>query len=203
VTNAVDLRMAELLLARLCHDLVGPVGAISNGLEILNDEPEFAVDAGALISQSVQQAATRLQFYRIAYGSIQAIGDETTRDAAIAFFAHTKVRCHWATTAVPGGWQKLICNLLLLASEALLRGGDLRLDIEAGGQAVTVTAIGEGVRLAEGTAALLEGAVEAGDLTPRTVQAAFAGALARRLGVGIALSADRPNEVGLSVRIRE
>ncbi len=203
MTNAMDLRMAELLLARLCHDLVGPVGAISNGLEILNEEPEFAADAGALISQSVQQAATRLQFYRIAYGSIQAIGDEIARDAATALFAHTKVRCHWPTAPLPGGWQKLICNLLLLAGEALLRGGDLRLDIEAGGKAVTVTAIGEGVRWAEGTASLLDGAVEAGDLTPRTVQAAFAGALARRLGVGVALGADRPNEVGLSARIRE
>src|SRR5712691_824923 len=67
--RAIDLRVVELLAARLCHDLIGPISAISNGVELLADEePEFARDAVALVGDSARKASGRLQFYRFAYG---------------------------------------------------------------------------------------------------------------------------------------
>src|ERR1700731_61135 len=67
--QAVDLRVLELLAARLCHELIGPVAAIGNGAELLADEePDFVKDAVALVGESARKANRRLQFYRFAYG---------------------------------------------------------------------------------------------------------------------------------------
>ena len=77
VTEALDLRVLELLTARLCHELSGPIAAINNGVELLVDEPTlagdgadpgFVQDAIALVGDSASRAASRLQFYRFAYG---------------------------------------------------------------------------------------------------------------------------------------
>src|SRR5260221_13632560 len=68
-----DIRILELLSARLCHELISPVGAIGNGVELLGeDDPDFVRDAVALIGQSAKKAAQRLQFYRFAYGTLTA-----------------------------------------------------------------------------------------------------------------------------------
>ena len=116
--GTMDLRIAEFLAARLCHDLVSPIGAIANGLEILEDEPDLAGDAGALIGLSARQASRRLQFYRVAYGSTTTLPDDLARRAAIDFFADGKITVDWRIAAIPTGWQKLACNLLLLACRA-------------------------------------------------------------------------------------
>ena len=69
MTHIIDLRVLELLTARLCHDLIGPVAAIANGVELLGeDDPDFVRDAVALVGDSARKAITRLQLYRFAYG---------------------------------------------------------------------------------------------------------------------------------------
>jgi histidine phosphotransferase ChpT len=69
MSDSIDLRVVELLAARLCHDLIGPVAAIGNGAELLADEePDFLQDAIALVGESARKANRRLQFYRFAYG---------------------------------------------------------------------------------------------------------------------------------------
>ncbi|HVJ51990.1 MAG TPA: histidine phosphotransferase family protein [Aliidongia sp.] len=196
--GGIDLRIAELLASRLCHELVSPVGAISNGLEIMEDEPDFASDAGALIADSARQAACRLQFYRVAYGSTATIADAIARDATMELFAQSKIRCRWADTALPAGWQKLACNLMLLASEALPRGGELRL--ESDGQGISIVAMGEGARFAETVPALIDRMPDAEEITPRTVQTVFTASLARRLGGSLQLREGMANEVALIVR---
>ena len=66
---AIELRVIELLAARLCHDLIGPVSAIGNGVELLaDDDPEFAKEAALLIADAVKKASRRLQFHRFALG---------------------------------------------------------------------------------------------------------------------------------------
>ncbi|HTH96615.1 MAG TPA: hypothetical protein VL574_04310, partial [Stellaceae bacterium] len=64
-----EARVAEVLVARLCHELINPLGAVVNGIEILEDDPSFAPDAAQLIAASARQASARLQFYRLAYGA--------------------------------------------------------------------------------------------------------------------------------------
>src|SRR3954467_11382201 len=80
MSRLIDLRVLELLAARLCHELISPIGAIANGVELLGeDDPEFVRDATALIGQSAKKAGQRLQFYRFAYGS-SATGDTAGPD---------------------------------------------------------------------------------------------------------------------------
>jgi histidine phosphotransferase ChpT len=203
-TTAFDLKIAEVLAARLCHEMVSPVGAILNGLEILEDEPEFARDAGALIAQSAKQAACRLQFYRIAYGSTTAIADDVARAATIDLFTGGKIACEWPPQPLPPDWQKLACNLMLLASEALPRGGRLVLTpaVSTHGPGVTVTATGEGARLPNPVSDMIDGTAPCEELTPRTVQAAFTMALANRHDARLEMRQQRPNELLFLVNAR-
>jgi len=199
--DPLDLRIAELLAARLCHELVSPIGAIANGLEILEDEPDFASDAGALIELSARQASRRLQFYRIAYGSTSALTDDLVRRATIDFFAEGKIGVEWRIAALPAGWQKLACNLVLLAAEALPRGGRITLDKSAD-DGIVATAAGEGARLADPAPALLAEPSNGAALTPRTVQAAFTAALAGRARTIVEVRQVNPNELALVVKVK-
>ena len=199
--ETIDLRIAEFLAARLCHELVSPVGAISNGLEILEDEPDFAGDAGALISLSARQASRRLQFYRVAYGSTTSLAEDLVRRATVDLFAEGKVTLEWRLGETPEAWRKLVCNLVLLASEALPRGGRVILD-KAGVGSVAVTAEGEGVRLVEPIPALLHNPDRPEDLSPRTVQAVFTALLARRADTIVEVRQLNPNELMLVVKMK-
>jgi histidine phosphotransferase ChpT len=198
--GTMDLRIAEFLAARLCHDLVSPIGAIANGLEILEDEPDLAGDAGALIGLSARQASRRLQFYRVAYGSTTTLPDDLARRAAIDFFADGKITVDWRIAAIPTGWQKLACNLLLLASEALPRGGRITLDGVAGG--IAANAEGEGARVPEPIPALLANRDQPDALSPRTVQAIFTAALAERANAIVEVRQLNAGELALIAKVK-
>jgi histidine phosphotransferase ChpT len=175
----IDLRIAELLAARLCHELVSPIGAINNGVELLEDDPDFAAAASGLIAQSATQATRRLQFYRVAYGSTAPIALEPGRKAALDLFADGKIVCDWPERLVPAG-IKLACNLFLVAAEALPRGGRLTL---AAADPLEIRAEGEGARLPAHLPDALTGALAADAIDARSVQAAFTGVLAMRAGL--------------------
>jgi histidine phosphotransferase ChpT len=194
------LKLAELLAARLCHELVSPIGAIANGLEILEDEPDFAGDAGALIALSASEASRRLQFYRVAYGSVATVADALARRVTIDLFVESKISVDWRIVAVPDGWGKLACNLVLLAAEALPRGGRVTLEA-AGPDGITVTALGEGARLTDAVTALLDGRPGLDALSARTIQAAFTAALAARARAPIVVRQANPNELELAVKV--
>jgi len=67
--GALDLRITELLAARLCHELIGPITAAGTGVELLLERDQnLAPDALALVAESTRRASSRLQFYRFAYG---------------------------------------------------------------------------------------------------------------------------------------
>src|ERR1700720_3602453 len=140
----VEMRVVELLNARLCHELVSPVGAINNGVELLGEEdPDFVRDAIQLIGQSARKASQRLQFYRFAYGT--NVGGSASampangRELSLGLFEETKVRCDWLAGAatLPSDWQRLACNMLVLAGEALPRGGSVAVrPVRAGGSGI-------------------------------------------------------------------
>jgi histidine phosphotransferase ChpT len=199
--ETIDLKIAEFLAARLCHELVSPIGAIGNGLEILEDEPDFAGDAGALIGLSARQASRRLQFYRVAYGATMNLADDLVRRAAVDLFAEGKIALEWRIGALPSGWQKLACNLVLLASEGLPRGGRVILDKDGDG-GIVASAEGEGARLAEPIPALLAKPTDPDALSPRTVQAVFTAALAERAGTIVEVRQLDANELALIVKVK-
>src|SRR5947208_13565071 len=97
MSQAVDLRVVELLAARLCHDLIGPVAAIGNGAELLADEDaDFVRDAVALVGDSARKANSRLQFYRFVYGfgGGELTGLAPDRLASV-FFEDTPIACEY------------------------------------------------------------------------------------------------------------
>lgn len=185
MNRALDLRVLELLTARLCHELSGPIAAIGNGVELLAEgDADFAGEALTLLTHSARRAADRLQFYRFAYGFG---GDDTAGPApyelAAKFFGGLPVGCDYreSVRALPLDRQKLGCNLLVVGAEALIRGGRLALDVTSAG--VQLDAFGETVLLPPEQAAALRLEPSVGALTTRTVNAYFAGLLARACGL--------------------
>jgi histidine phosphotransferase ChpT len=195
----VDLRVLELLSARLCHELVSPVGAINNGVEILGEEdPDFVKDAVELIGQSARRAGKRLQFYRFAYGSAASSGSMDPAELVAGLLEGGKITCDWTAEArtLPPDWQKLSCNVVLLASEVLPRGGKVTVrPLKEGASGVEVSAAGETVNVTpELRAALLPNA-PVDELTSRTVQPYFSARLAEQMGARIAVTAPASGQV--------
>ena len=176
----VDLRVVELLCARLCHDLVGPVAAISNGVELMDDDdPDFASDAMALVGDAAGKASSRLQFYRFAFGYRDGpAGAQPPHALVAALYEGTNILCEYGEEVRGLGleWQKLACNMLLVAGEALPRGG--RLLVKAGVDGPDLEAIGEGNGPSPEIRAALSPDAAVAELTPRTVAAYFAAQLA-------------------------
>jgi histidine phosphotransferase ChpT len=134
--NAIDL--ASLLCSRLCHDLLSPVGALNNGLELMADEqdPEMRERCLELLNESARASANKLKFFRLAFGAAGGFGDKIdTREARAAldglFGADKRVELGWIVDddELPKGAVKLLLNLALIAGDALVRGG--RLDVGA------------------------------------------------------------------------
>jgi len=187
-----DFELAALLCSRLCHDLIGPVGAIGNGLEVLEDERDAAMREQAmdLVGQSAEQAARKLRFYRLAFGAATGGGSDLAeaRRAAEEMFAGGKVKLTWPTGAqsMERLQLKLLLNLILAGAEALPRGGEVKVD----GVAMAVEAQGPGARLSDAAEAALRGAGEA--VQAKVAPVLLAGRLAGRLGR--ALEAERATD---------
>lgn len=126
--------LASLLCSRICHDVISPVGALNNGLELL-DEPGAEADALALIKVSARNASARLQFARIAFGAAGSAGSQIdTGDAeqvASAFMANEKSTLVWKgqRAYLPKAVVKLILNMILIANGSVPRGGTLDVEL--------------------------------------------------------------------------
>jgi histidine phosphotransferase ChpT len=184
MSDLLDRRVLEQLIARLCHDLVGPIAAIGNGAELLADEdPSFAGEAVRLVAQSAGEAVDRLHFYRFAYGFSGAdAAPRAPPQLAARLFASTTISCDYTAAArlLPLRWQQLVCNLLLVGADGLPHGG--RLAVAAGARGLFVEAVGTAAVLLPEPLAALSLTVPVAALTPRSVPAYFAGLLARGLG---------------------
>jgi histidine phosphotransferase ChpT len=186
----VDLRVVELLSARLCHDLIGPIAAISNGVELMDDEdPDFVRDAIALVGNASGKASSRLQFYRFAFGYRDGPAGVQPPHALIgSLFEGSNILCEYGEDARQLGldWQKLGCNLLMVASEALPRGGRIVLAAGSDGPEVEGTGEGSGPSTEMRAALALEAPVT--ELTARTIASYFTGQLAAAHGCRIEIS---------------
>ena len=193
----IELRVLELLCARFCHEMVSPVGAIGNGVELLDeDDPEFVKQAIQLIGQSARTASRRLQFYRFAYGTAPTASGVTPRELLMAFLEGGKVTADWeaAVSALSSEWQRLACNLAVVAMEMLPRGG--RIALRSAGTAapgLEVEAAGDSVLVNKDVIAALAGGVSATELTSRTIHGHVTAKFAEQLGVAATLSESGPS----------
>jgi histidine phosphotransferase ChpT len=206
-TGTIDLRVLELLSARLCHELSGPIAAISNGVELLAEEdpglglstnPAFLHDAVALVSESARRARCRLQFYRFAYGfsSGSMIAGPAPHEIAVGFLAAANISGDYGEgiRTLSADWQKLACNLLSVGADALPRGGRLLLTDGP----LCLEAVGEPAALSPEVRQALMLATPIADLTARTVQPYFTGLLAKALERSLIATAE-PGRVRLGV----
>ncbi len=207
----IDVRVAELLASRLCHDLVGPIGAVGNGLELLaDDEFGMAEDAMQLTTNSARQASNILQFFRLAYGMAGArVGPDYTplRDLAAALLETSRTKLDWpmlqAPEGAPDGIAKMILNMIALGHEALPRGGDLKVAISPGGQGIDciVTASGQDAHLRPEVLAGLQDDIDLEELSARGVHGYFTRLMAKRLGSDLVIETPGADSVQFCVTL--
>ncbi len=188
---------ASLLCSRLCHDLLSPVGALNNGLELLADEtdPDMRQRCLELLSASAQASANKLKFFRLAFGAAGGFGETIdTREAKAAiaglFAENKRIEIGWLVEAeqLPKQAIKVLLNLALIAGDALVRGGRLDIGAEADGDRVEIVLRAEGPRiiLDPELRAVLTG--EGGEVTPRAAAAFLARELAVQSGGDVQVS---------------
>jgi len=195
--NAVDL--ASLLCSRLCHDLMSPVGALNNGIELLADEtdPDMREKCLELLADSARASANKLKFFRLAFGAAGGFGDSVdTHEAQAAleglFGAERRIEVGWvvADGKLPKGAVKLLLNLALLGGDALVRGG--RLDVGAenrdGEIELAVRAEGPRILLDPVLRETLEKGASGNTVEPRAAGAWLAHSLAAEAEGSITLS---------------
>ena len=200
--NAVDL--ASLLCSRLCHDLMSPVGALNNGIELMADEqdPDMRDRCVELLADSAKATANKLKFFRLAFGAGGGFGDLIdANEARIAlegiFGAERRIELGWMVSdeKMSKGAMKLLLNLALIAGDALVRGGRLDIGAETTGSGLEIAIRGEGPRVmldAGLREMLVNGAPEGGQIEPRAAGAWLAKALAQEADGTIQLSEPAP-----------
>src|SRR6476620_9983747 len=196
--DALDL--AALLCSRVCHDLISPVGAIVNGLEVLDDNPkpedrDCALD---LIRKSAKTASARLQFCRLAFGAAGSAGAQIdlgdAQNMAKGHIEDGKVTLSWnlPRLLLPKNRVKLLLNMLIIAQQTIPRGGTLTIDPLGEGENMgfRIAASGLNARIPHAVPALLEGTSENGSVDAHAVQPFYAGLLARACGLKVNLTAE-------------
>lgn len=202
MTSAIDF--ASLLCSRLCHDLLSPVGALNNGLELLADEhdPEMRARCLDLLNESARASANKLKFFRLAFGAAGGFGDAVdAREAKAAiegmFGEAGRIEIGWmvepatlSKTAI-----KVLLNLALIAGDALVRGGRLDIGAESTGNGTEMVVRAEGPRLVldPELRRALQGGTAAADVTPRAAAAWLVSELVRQDNGEVQVSApDEP-----------
>jgi histidine phosphotransferase ChpT len=193
------LELAALLCSRVCHDLISPVGAIVNGLEVLDDNPkpedkEFALD---LIRKSAKTASARLQFCRLAFGAAGSAGAQIdlgdAEKMARGHLEDAKTRIEWnpPRAYLPKNKVKLLLNMLVIAQQTIPRGGVLTVDQVGEGDTLgfRVNATGLNARLPQNIVALLS-ADHAGNVDAHAVQPYYTRLLAEACGLTVAMAAE-------------
>ncbi len=193
-----SLDLAALLCSRVCHDVISPVGAVVNGLEVLDEEKDESMRSFAqdLIRKSARQASARLQFARIAFGAAGSAGASIdTGDAeqvARGFIHDDKMQLTWNAQRVlmPKNKVKLLLNLLVIAMTTIPRGGTIDVVIDGDGDAakLKITTRGLNSRIPNGVEALLRGAPESGSVDAHGIQPYYTGLIARAAKLDVTLT---------------
>ncbi len=196
MTEASQIDLAAMLCSRLCHDMLSPVGAFANGLELLATETDPAMRQNCidLLEQSAQISTNKLKFFRLAFGAAGGFGDrvpvEEAKDLIGALAADKgRIEVEWAIAdanlAKPA--VKVLLNFAQIAVDALVRGGTLTVGAERRGGAceIVVRASGPKVAFDEVLGHALQGTLDASELSSRTAAAHMIHVLAVESGGGL------------------
>ncbi|ABD08614.1 conserved hypothetical protein [Rhodopseudomonas palustris HaA2] len=191
------LELAALLCSRVCHDLISPVGAIVNGLEVLDDsskqeDRDFALD---LIRKSARTASARLQFCRLAFGAAGSAGAQIdlgdAQNMARGHLEDEKTKLAWNLPRVllAKNRVKLLLNMLIIAQQTIPRGGTLTVDPVGEGDNLSfrVVAAGLNARMPQNIVEKLNGS-HAGPVESHGVQPYYTRLLAESCGLAVTLA---------------
>lgn len=198
-TSSTDL--AALLCSRLCHDLLSPVGALSNGLELLADEtdPEMRERCIELLEQSAKKSADKLKFFRLAFGAAGGFGEAVpVEEAQVVIDALASdgkpIHLNWAIeeSSLPKPAVKVMLNLASIALDALIRGGRLDIGAECRDAKIEIVVRASGVRIAfdDAIGQALQGDLSESDLSSRTAAAHMIALVAEQSGGSLQYKAD-------------
>ena len=197
-----DLDLAALLCSRVCHDVISPVGAIANGLELIDDpetDAEMRATALDMVRSSAKTATAKLKFCRIAFGASGSAGAQIDMseagEVARGFVGEEKVKLDWQAPREnrPKQEVKLLLNMLLLALEGIPRGGVVTVTAEA--RDFKVTAKGERAKIKDVMATALDGSAELTGLDARLVQPYYARILADAAGLQLSMKMEGDDTV--------
>lgn len=190
-----SLDLAALLCSRVCHDLISPVGAIVNGLEVMEDDNDqetkaFAMD---LIKKSVRQASAKLQFCRLAFGAAGSAGAQIdlgdAEKVARGFLEDDKTRIAWnlPRALLPKNRVKLLLNMILIAGQSIPRGGQIAVDPIGEGETMSfrISAAGSYAKVPQAVPELLSGGSHGGTIDAHAVQPYYTSLLAKDCGLTV------------------
>ena len=196
MTDTASLDLASLLCSRLCHDMLSPVGALSNGLELLRDEkdPEMRKRCMELLEQSAKASADKLKFFRLAFGAAGGFGQmvpvREARELIEALIGDSgRVTLDWKVPSeeLPKAAVKTLLNLAAIGLEALVRGGTLEVGAELrdGSSEIVIRAAGPRIAFDPTIGQALDGSLPPGELSSRTAPAAMIHQLAASADGGV------------------
>ena len=192
-----DLDLAALLCSRVCHDVISPVGAIANGLELIDDpemDEETKETALAMVRSSARTASAKLKFCRIAFGAAGSAGAMIDMveagEIAKAFVGEEKMKLDWLAPREnrPKQHVKLALNMMLMAMASIPRGGVVTVSVEA--DVFTARAQGDRAKVPEPIAHVVAGTAELSTLDARLVQPYYAKQLAESAGLTLSIAPD-------------
>lgn len=205
MTKLVDMRVIGLLCSHLCHELVNPLGAVNNGIELLIDVgDDMREEALGLIESSAARTTNRVQFYRMAYGLAgeSALGElAIVRELADKLLGEGRVSLEWPDAErnpqLQPGWGRILLNITAMAAETLPRGGILTARVEDSGTPVrlVVTARGEPARIDDSTRPVFADDFPVESISPRNVQSYFTARLVEGFGSRLEFSETDDKEV--------
>jgi histidine phosphotransferase ChpT len=200
VTKVEALDLAALLCSRVCHDLISPVGAIVNGLEVMEDDADqetktFAMD---LIKKSVRQASAKLQFCRLAFGAAGSAGAMIdlgdAEKVARGFLEDDKTKLTWnlPRLLLAKNRVKLLLNMVLIAGQSIPRGGQITIDPVGEGDALgfKISATGGYAKVPQAVPDLLAGGSHDGSVDAHAVQPYYTGLLAKDCGLTVTATSE-------------
>ncbi len=197
-----ELHLATLLCSRICHDLINPISALNNGIEVLSEDEdeEMREHALSLIELGCSQALSKLRFARLAYGASSTTGDVVNlaevREILQDFLGGSKISLKWESSheGLEKDFVRILMNLATIGAGCIPRGGTLRVNVRntSGSAFMSLTASGEGAEIKPDVLKALDCAVQEMDLDARSIQPFFTGLLIRRNG--IRLNSDQQHE---------
>ena len=209
MTSPLSVRILELMASKICHDLISPVGAVSNGVEILEEMgAEAGEDVTSLIAFSAAQANAKLKTLRMAYGlggADSAILPEEVHTVFGDFIAGEKrVTQDWdphrsIEPQSVSGYAKILVCALILATETLPKGGEISVSQEE--DTIIVSAEGEKAHFKEGYLSALEGSMEEKDMEPKFAHAYITGLLSRHYSFEFSVDDTKSDFISLRIKI--